>query len=53
MLKTFIATLVLASTVLGLASPSNAGPKQQGANAPTGEAQYLERASKSWDGGGY
>jgi hypothetical protein len=53
MFKSFIATLILASTVLGVASHANAGP-QRGAGAPaTGENQYLERASKNWDGGGY
>ena len=54
MFKSFIATLILASTVLGVASQVNARPQQRGAAAPTaGENQYFERASKNWDGGGY
>jgi len=52
MLKTVIATLVLASAVLGAATQSYAGP-EKGASAPTGEINYQDRASKNWDGGGY
>ena len=52
MFKTFLATLVLASAVLGAASHANAGPEQRAA-APNGETNYQDRASKTWDGGGY
>ena len=52
MFKTFIATLVLASAILGAASQSYAGPDKR-AGAPTGETNYQDRASKNWDGGGY
>jgi hypothetical protein len=48
MFKTFLATLVLASTVLAVASQANAGPQR----GYTGEPQALERASKTWDNGG-
>ena len=51
MLKTFLATLVLASTILGVAGQASAGPDKR-VNAPTGESSYIERASKNWDGGG-
>ncbi len=51
MLKTLIASLVLASTILGVAGHANAGPDKR-ASAPTGESAYMERASKVWDGGG-
>jgi len=48
MIKTFIATLILASTVIGIASQANAGPVR----APTAaEQQQFERASKTWDYG--
>ncbi len=51
MFKSFIATLILASIGLGLASQANAGPKQ--GSAPTaGETGYMDRASKTWDGPG-
>ncbi|MBV8836836.1 MAG: hypothetical protein JO000_09865 [Alphaproteobacteria bacterium] len=53
MFKSFIATLILASTVLGVASHANAGPQRGAGAPPTGEQQYFERASKNWDGGGY
>jgi hypothetical protein len=52
MLKTFLATLVLASAVLGAAAQANAGPEKR-AGAPNSETNYQDRASKNWDGGGY
>jgi hypothetical protein len=51
MYKSFIATLILASTVLGVASQAYAGPEKR-ASAPNGEISYQDRASKQWDGGG-
>jgi hypothetical protein len=50
-MKTFLATLVLASTILGVAGQAYAGPDKR-VHAPTDESSYIERASKNWDGGG-
>src|SRR5262245_33796410 len=52
MLKTFLATLVLASTMLGVAGQAYAGPDKR-VHAPNEETSYTDRASKNWDGGGY
>jgi hypothetical protein len=52
MLKTFLATLVLASTILGVAGQAYAGPDKR-AHAPNDETSYQDRAAKNWDGGGY
>ena len=49
--KTLIATLVVASTALALASNVNAGPVKQA--APSQEASWIDRASANFDGGGY
>jgi hypothetical protein len=48
MFKTLIATLIVATASVALASKVNAGPNQ----FPTQqELSYMERASKIWDGG--
>jgi hypothetical protein len=52
MFKTLIATLILATASVALTSKVNAGPTKFQNAAPTqGESNYMERASKIWDGG--
>jgi hypothetical protein len=51
MSKTFLATLVLASMILGVAGQAYAASDKR-VYAPKDESSYFERASKSWDGGG-
>jgi hypothetical protein len=51
MFKTFLATLVLASTIIGVAGQAYAAPDKR-VYAPKDENSYFERASKTWDGGG-
>jgi hypothetical protein len=48
MFKALIATLIVATASVALASKVNAGPTK----APTQEElNYMDRASKIWDGG--
>ena len=48
MFKALIATLIIATASVALASKVNAGPTKQ----PTQEElNYMDRASKIWDGG--
>ena len=49
MFKTFIATLILATASVALTSKVNAGPNEY--SHPSGESNYMDRASKIWDGG--
>jgi hypothetical protein len=50
MFKTLIATLILATATVALASKVNAGPTtNHNPNQP--EANYFDRASKVFDGG--
>ena len=52
MFKTLIATLILATASVALTSKVNAGPTNKQHNAPTqAESNYMDRASKIWDGG--
>ena len=51
MFKTFLTTLVLASTILGVAGQAYAGTDKR-VYAPKDETSYFDRASKTWDGGG-
>jgi hypothetical protein len=48
--RTLLVTLILASASLALTSRGNAGPKND--FQPTAETQWMERASKNYDGGG-
>jgi hypothetical protein len=49
MFKTLIATLILATASVALTSKVNAGPTDK---YPThAEQNYMDRASKIWDGG--
>ena len=49
MFKTIIATLILATASVALTSKVNAGPTDK---YPThAEQNYMDRASKIWDGG--
>ena len=49
MFKTLIATLILATASVALTSKVNAGPTDR---YPTqAEQNYMDRASKVWDGG--
>jgi len=48
MFKTLIATLIIATASVALTAKVNAGPNQY----PTQhELNYMDRASKIWDGG--
>ena len=50
MFKTLIATLIIATASVALASKVNAGPTQK---YPTqAELNWMDRASKNFDGGG-
>jgi len=52
MFKTFIATLILATASVALTSKVNARPTKYSNPAPAEvESNYMERASKIWDGG--
>jgi hypothetical protein len=48
MFKTFIATLILATASIALTSKVNAGPNEYPTHQ---ESNYMDRASKIWDGG--
>ena len=51
-LKTIIATLLIGSASLALVPTANAAPGDQA--APTQqELNWMDRASKNYDGGGY
>jgi hypothetical protein len=50
MFKTLIATLILATASVALTSKVNAGPTSNPAT-PQAESNYMDRASKIWDGG--
>ncbi len=52
MFKTLIATLILATASVALTSKVNAGPTKYSNPAPAqAESNYMDRASKIWDGG--
>ena len=52
MFKTLIATLILATASVALTSKVNAGPtKYSNPATPQAELNYMDRASKIWDGG--
>jgi hypothetical protein len=52
MFKTLVATLILATASVALTSKVNAGPTNSQNSASTqAQSNYMERASKIWDGG--
>lgn len=50
MFKTLIATLILATASVALTSKVNAGPTGY-QNSTFAQGDYMDRASKVWDGG--
>jgi len=52
-LKTIIATLLLGSASLAFASHVNAAPASQQTPSAQQELNWMDRASKNYDGGGY
>ena len=52
-LKTIIATLLLGSASLAFVPQVNAAPTAQPTHPGQQELNWMERASKNYDGGGY